>query len=342
MKRFVVFSFIVLALGLVACNKSDSARVVDSGIAEGQPIRLVVEARGDVSTKAVGVTSNDTSTEAKVNSLQVFVFNGAALDGYGKSVNSLTATVSCSTGSRKIYALVNAADLSAVTTEADLLASVASLNNNLTSFAMIGSKTESLEYSGNLSIDVNRMAARIVIKSIKNALINDAQASAFHLDAVYITNVAGDVDFGQSGSYVVSSWYNKQGYQSANSLGEVDYDAIDADLAKDATNSTAHYFYSMPNANDAAVGGTWSPRRLKLVVKATIAGVVNYYPITFPALESNKSYEINLLSITRPGNPADGDDPEEKPINGFDQGFEINVLPWTTVLVGDASGNVTI
>ena len=64
------------------------------------------------------------------------------------------------------------------------------------------------------------------------------------------------------------------------------------------------------------------------------------YPITLPALESNKSYEISLVTITRPGNPDDGNEPdndddidEEKPVVGFDQGFEITVNPWTVVTI---------
>ena len=44
--------------------------------------------------------------------------------------------------------------------------------------------------------------------------------------------------------------------------------------------------------------------------------------------------------ITRLGNPDNGDEPnsdddidEEKPIVGFDQGFEITVNPWTVVTI---------
>jgi hypothetical protein len=66
------------------------------------------------------------------------------------------------------------------------------------------------------------------------------------------------------------------------------------------------------------------------VVKATLGTDVYYYPITLPALESNKSYEIEELILTRPGS----DDPD-KPVSIQECTFQINVLGWTTVAVAD-------
>ena len=207
---------------------------------------------------------------------------------------------------------------------------------------MIGSKSETLQKDGNVKIAVDRLAARVVLKGIKNALTNATQAASFKVLSVYLTNVAGDVDFGHSSSYSVSKWYNRRGYQSANNLGNFTYDSVNKTIASGATNSDAHYFYSMPNGNAGAIGGPWTPRAARLVIKAEIAGVVYDYPILLPALESNKSYEISLVTITRLGNPDDGNEPnsdddidEEKPIVGFDQGFEITVNPWTVVTVSE-------
>ena len=151
----------------------------------------------------------------------------------------------------------------------------------------------------------------------------------------------------------MSRWYNQRGYQSANNLGSFTYEAIPAAsqaLAAGATHSDAHFFYSMPNGNSAATGGPFTPRAARLVIKAEIAGTVYNYPIVLPVLQNNKSYEINMVNITRVGNIDDGREPddarpddvdEEQPVVGFEQNFSIIVNDWTVVLV-DGSGEITI
>ena len=353
MKKFFLFTAIAASvLALASCSK-DSRKEVSS-VEEGTPIRLVVGVDGKAGTKVTGITSNDEATEAKVNSLQVFVFNGDALDGYGTSSASKFAMVSCTSGSRDIYAVVNAPSLASVTSKTALLAAVASIENNVSNFQMIGSKTETLKQDGNVTVGVDRLAARVVIRGIKNALENAAQAASFKILAVYLTNVAGDINYGKSASYTATAWYNRRGYESANSLGSFDYDEVNANVAAGSTNSTVHFFYSMPNLKDGQVGlapgeTSFTPRRCRLVIKAEIAGSVYYYPILLPAMESNKSYEINLVNISRVGNLDDGshdaDDPddtdEETPVSGFDQGFQISVNDWSVVLV-NGDGNVNI
>ena len=327
----------VLLGAAVSCSKAGSPADFPA-----EKIRIVVDVEGSGApgTRVTGVTSNSTSSEAKVNSLQIFVFNGEQLDGYGSSSGSLTATASCTAGTRDIWAVVNAPALTSVSSKSQLLATVSDLAAEISNFQMVGSKSETLQKDGNVKITVDRLAARVVLKGIKNALTNAAQAASFKVLSVYLTNVAGDVDFGHSSSYTVSKWYNRRGYQSANNLGSFTYDAVNKTVDSGASDTEAHYFYSMPNANAAAVGGPWTPRSARLVIKAEIAGTVYDYPITLPALESNKSYEISLVTITRLGNPDDGNEPnsnddidEEKPVVGFEQGFEITVNPWTVVTI---------
>lgn len=340
-----------MAFGIASCNKEANQAPAD--FQEGAPLRLEVGVEGAIGTRATGIASNGENSEAKVNTLQVFVFNGDALDGYGTSA-AKTATVSCTSGSREIYAVVNAPSLAGITSKTALLATVSSLANEVSNFQMIGSRTETLQHDGSVEIGVDRLAARVVIRGIKNALENAAQAADFKILSVYLTNVTGDINLGRSSDYTVSRWYNRRGHESANSLGSFDYDAVDETVAAGGTNSTVHFFYTMPNACNDVIGipsgeSAFTPRRARLVIKAEIAGAVYNYPILLPAMESNKSYEINLVNITRVGNLDDGDhDPdnpddtdEEKPVAGFDQAFEITVNPWTVILV-NGDGNITI
>lgn len=343
------------ALALVAfasCNKTQ-------GVSEepSKSLSLVVSIDGSKNvdgsaTRATGITSNDPNTEAKVNSLQVLVFNNGSLDGYGSS-STRTATVSCTSGEREIYAVVNAPSLASVTTKEALLATVSTLANEVSNFQMIGSTTETLRYDGTVQIHVDRLAARVVLRGIKNALENATLANQFKIVSVYLTNAVGDVNYGKSSDYAPAVWYNRRGYEADNNLGTFTYDAVNANVAAGATNSDVHFFYTMPNGFPGKVGleagdTGFTPRAVRLLIRVEIAGTLYDYPILLPALQSNKSYEINLVNITRNGNKDDGqhdsDDPddtdEEDPVSGFEQAFEIIVNDWDVVLV--EGGEITI
>ncbi|MBO5562937.1 MAG: hypothetical protein J5939_04405 [Bacteroidales bacterium] len=338
----------ILAIGALtllaaSCSRDTAPEAVLSGNPE--PVRLVVAVEGAGATKTTGVTSNDSTTEAKVNNLQVFVFNGENLDGYGSIDNSRTITVSCTAGRREIYAVVNAPSLTGVTSRSQLLGTVSGLAAEISNFQMSGSVTETLPQDKTITIPVDRLAARVVVKAVKNGLTAQAlQALDFRLLSICLTNVAGDVDLGHSENYAVSKWYNRRGYQQANSLGNFNYDAVNERISSGGTYSTAHYFYSMPNRFDEASGGPWTPRRAKLVLKVQIGEAIYDYPILLPVLESNKSYEIELVTLTRPGNKdngrepdADDDTDEEDIISAKDISFEISVNPWTVVTVTEGT-----
>ena len=146
-------------------------------------------------------------------------------------------------------------------------------------------------------------------------------------DQIFITNVAGDINFGETASPTV--WYNKMAYSSEQAA--FTYDAPASALANNASYSTAHSFYAYPNPTvDDAEGGSWSARHTRLVIKVTLGTDVYYYPITLPALEANKSYEIDELILTRPGS-----DNPDKPVSFQDCTFQVNVVGWTTVPVSD-------
>ena len=290
----VFFTAFAAALALVACNRNEDVQVAGSG-------KIRIEAHvvsPGTGTRATGVTAqsgrNDSVDESAINSLQVFVFNGEAVDGVSPYVEkSNVAVVPCTGGQREVYAVVNCPNLSgSVTSRTSLLQQVATLGSSASAFQMLGSTSAMLTDGSNVEINVKRHAARVVIRKIRNSLNNEALASQFRILAVYLTNVAGDVDFGHSSNYSIENWYNRRGYESNNNLGAVTYDAVNAAVAYGEANtySTAHYFYSMPNAYPGAVGGVFTPRAARLVVKVQIGENVYDYPILFPALESNKSY----------------------------------------------------
>ena len=357
MKKFIIIAAAAATvLSLASCNKDTSADKTDNGDCGCIPAELTVIVQSASSgTKATGVAGDETD-EAKVNNLQVLVFRGDALDAYGAIDNNTRVTLSCTSGSREAYALVNGQDMKDVKTKTEFLAKVSALSNSTrTSMEMIGVKNVTLPNAGPpITIEVNRFASRVVLKKITNNLSSQALRSMeFGVDAIYITNVAGDCKFSRmvginesaaATPYTPTIWYNKLKDESDNQIAAFHKDTPSATIAYNASNSTAHYFYAYPNPSEADAlydddfynGGTWRERRTKLVLKCHIGTDTYYYPIILPVLEPNKSYEINELKITRPGS-----DNEDIPVSFSDTDFEVDVVNWTSVLVPDINNGAT-
>ena len=313
-----IFAFAAALAALVACNKNDVAPMQPQNQESLVPCELTVGICGAM-TKATAVSADN---EAKVNNLQVFVFRGDDLDAYASVDNAQELTLSCTAGDRVVYALVNAPDYSAVPGKAALLAKVSELStNSLTNFEMVGSKSVTLPQSEKVSIDVNRIASRVVLKKITRSFTSEAlQALNFKVDAIYLINVAGNTSYDLSAA--PAKWYNVA--ENKNELASLLYDAPASLITNGQSYSTAHTFYAYPN--DLATNTT------RLVIETTLGETKYYYPINLPEMAANKSYEIEEVKITRPGS----DDPDV-PVSFADASFSINVIDWTVVPVTEGT-----
>ena len=313
-----IFAFAAALAALVACNKNDVAPMQPQNQESLVPCELTVGICGAM-TKATAVSADN---EAKVNNLQVFVFRGDDLDAYASVDNSQELTLSCTAGDRVVYALVNAPDYSAVPGKAALLDKVSELSaNSLTNFEMVGSKSVTLPQSEKVSIDVNRIASRVVLKKITRSFTSEAlQALNFKVDAIYLINVAGNTSYDLSAA--PAKWYNVA--ENKDELASLLYDAPASLITNGQSYSTAHTFYAYPN--DLATNTT------RLVIETTLGETKYYYPINLPEMAANKSYEIEEVKITRPGS----DNPDE-PVSFADATFSINVIDWTVVPVTEGT-----
>ena len=313
-----IFAFAAALAALVACNKNEATPMQPQDQEPLIPCELTVGICGAM-TKATAVAADN---EAKVNRLQVFVFRGDDLDAYASVENAKELTLSCTAGERVVYALVNAPDYSTVPGKAALLAKVSELEaNTLTNFEMVGSKTVTLPQSEKVSIDVNRIASRVVLKKITRNFTSAAlQALDFTVDAIYLVNVAGNTSYDLTAA--PAAWYNVA--ENKNELANLLYDAPAAPIVNGQSYPTAHTFYAYPN--DLAVNTT------RIVIETTLGETKYYYPINLPAMDSNKSYEIEEVKITRPGS----DNPDE-PVSFADATFSINVIDWTVVPVTEGT-----
>ena len=313
-----IFAFAATLAALVACNKNEATPMQPQNQESLVPCELTVGICGAM-TKATAVTAEN---EAMVNNLQVFVFRGDDLDAYATVDNAKELTLSCTAGEREVYALVNAPDYSAVPGKAALLAKVSELSaNSLTSFEMVGSKSVTLPQASTVSIDVNRIASRVVLKKITRNFTSAAlQSLDFTVDAIYLINVAGNTSYDLTKT--PAAWYNVA--KNNNELASLLYDAPASAVANGQSYTPVHTFYGYPN--DLSVNTT------RLVIEATLGTTKYYYPINLPAMESNKSYEIEEVTITRPGS----DDPNV-PVSFADASFSINVIDWTVVPITEGT-----
>ena len=324
-KGFLMMAAVAAVFGTMSCKK-DNVPSMNHGNAnpvDGERTELTVGVATGM-TKSTTITADD---EVKVNNLQVFVFRGDALDAYGVADNASTVTVSCTKGNREVYAVVNAPDLKGIATKTDLLAAKSALSDNDESnFVMIGKTNADLPSELPVNVEVDRIVSKVVLKTVNRAFTSAALAALnFSIDEIFITNVAGDVNYGLTDNPV--DWYNKMDYNSEMAM--FTHDAPAASVVNEEAYSTQHTFYCYPNKAADSDATSWSPRRTRLVLKTTLGTDTYYYPVTLPELENNKSYELEL-TITRPGS-----DSPDNPVSFADCTFSISVKPWTVITVSD-------
>ena len=284
-------------------------------------VSLQVSVPVAVMTKVIDVIG-----EAKVNSLQIFLFReNGTLEGY-KSVASANASFDCTVGSKDIVALVNAPVIKDIKTLQALKQKVSSLTDNAVgAFVMYGAKRQQIsEASSSVNIDVSRLVARVSVSQITNSFeLEQYRQSKFELKRIYLVNVAGNKEY--DGTAEATVWYNKGKCDvQGEALPLICTGALqNTDLKYGTKYQTAHYFYCYPNSSvdDSSQSANQSPTRL--VVELSVDGVVYYYPVTIPGIKSNHSYNISL-NIKRLGSIS-----PDIPIRISEANFTVNVNEWT-------------
>lgn len=356
MKKIIIFAAACVALA--ACQK-EAGTVVPTGNGQAK-VALSLSS----TTKA---QLADTENEAKVNSIQAFIFNGATLDAYDYATeDEITAQVmevSCTQGQRDIWVIVNAPSLATVTTLSGLKEAVSNLtaDNTATNYVMVGkAENESVTEEYAKTIYVDRVASKIRLFQVKRDMANASlQTVDFKIVRVFVTNAVDNscydvftptapatlnwlsAQFANDGAIAVSNafLYYKFAEQVAVTNGET----------YGTTEAPVYSYYVYPNAKSAKdTGDPVTFDQTKLVVECFIDSKYYTYPIPMGAVEYNKCYDINLLTITKLGNPSDGDDDiddgEDDIITPATATFTISVNDWDQVLTfgGVTDGNITI
>jgi phosphohistidine swiveling domain-containing protein len=333
MKKIVLFSFAFASL--VACNHEEA-----KAPKPGSPVEVTVAIKGaSAQTKATDVVFNGASSEAKVNTLQVFVFNGDDREAY-KSVTESSALVPATSGDRTIWAVVNAPSLESVMTMSGLKAATSSLSDNgLSNFVMAGSVAQELSDGGIVNVTVRRMVSRVSIGRVSTALTDYRENFKVDIKGISLVNVPANGSYDQTADPTV--WANKLAHNSAAyDMFLYDGFASPVRIYNNHPYVREHVFYTYPNTLPTTASpddysspswSTWSPRGTMLVLDVDMLKAdgslykSGYYPIALPAMERNKTYVIEEVRISR----IPGDNPFE-PIVVGEACVTITVKDWET------------
>ena len=331
----LLFPALLMSLLIASC---DVVEFKNLGAGSGKTVQW-----GEVSFALAGsgpvTRATSPAAESAVNRLQVLVFNSTDnLVAYGDATSgTLSATVPLGIGGHKVFAVTNVSeDLSSCSSPSALTSKMSYLrDNSADGLQMIGSVDNQTFVSGStVNVEVRRFASKVEIDEIVTAFTAAAyKTQKFDVTGIYLINVNGSCPYSQVAA--AGTWYNKMEYES----GECN--ALIADkFSSPVTIQTAtgqvtpytrkHYFYCYANPTTTDThGGSWSPRRTRLVVETRLGSRVYYYPIdivgTGNVLDLNNSYTVTKLTITGPG----VDHPDDLLDNGT-VSFTVTVKDWTT------------
>ena len=299
------------------CTKEN----VDSQYVSGETVPVSISVSGPIVTRAT-----DTDGEDSVSSLQVFIFRpDGVLEAYSKTIGN-TAKADCTVGSKDIIAVVNAPEIPGVKTKSALESKVSYLKDNAPkSFVMYGSKSETVSSaSGTVTIPVTRLVSRISIKKITNRLeLSQYESSKFLVKKIYIVNAAGDRLY--TGSYAPTLWHNRGKCESQGDLPSLlsSGELGDVTIQHGKSYETPHYFYCYPNPTEEDSSSSASPAYTRLVVEVSIDGKIYYYPVSIKGVQSNYTYNISELIITRLGSES-----PDIPVSYHEASFTVDVAEW--------------
>ena len=258
-------------------------------------------------------------TESSVESLQIYVFKkDGKLDAYAKFTDD-SRTLSCTTGEKDIVAIVNAPDISNVANKVALQNNLSALEDNTpTALVMYGEINKNIRVDSNIEIPVTRLAARISIKKItKNFTSTYYQNKQMMVTNIFLVNAVGSVKY--SGETDPTTWYNKGKYIS-NPADDLLYENINKVVSNGSTLTQTYSFYTYPNPTTTETGEN---KFTRLAVEVTLDSKTYYYPITIEGIQSNHTYDITELIITRLGS-----DSPDIPVSSTDATFNISVKEW--------------
>ena len=310
---------LMAAVAAMACSCDGDKDCIPCQKEEGQEqkatLQVSLDLEGEPQTRVTNYVTAQ-AYETAVNDVQIFVFDSKGALATYLDADTKTSGISINTiyGEKTVYAVVNGPDLSEITTQNELENTAVDLGANSTTtskgFVMVGSSTCNVSGStATVSIAVKRLVARVALQKITNSL--PASYGSLTVNNVMLINVAGNQNLECTAA--ISKWYNKMGRKDGATSSSQIIDGTTnlashpsltfMSVSKTVANgsslapATPYLFYTYQN-NCTAEGSGWattfSARKTRLVVTATIGGTKYYYPISIDSPNRNTAYTVEL------------------------------------------------
>lgn len=332
--------------GLVSCQKND--------VNVTPEIAVNPEETGNI-TVTISVPEQETKTpvasanDSGISTVQLFIFDKAT-GLYEKSSTRKTfqngettvtmPNITSRIGEKKVWAVLNNPNLTAVANEAALLATVVDLADSTpTALAMSGMAEVEVTAGVTVTptIEVTRLVAKVQMANISvNFAGTGLSGAELTVQGIYLKNVVGSVNL--DGSAVASPvWYNQRN-AAAVAASSAAIKALTLDGASTGTAGVLNFssynidtvtgsrvyamnrcWYVFPNATTADNMEAF-PTRTHLVIRAHLSGTDaagtlgesgrdTYYEVALPGpVQRNYIYNITKVSITGEGKSSDEDD----------------------------------
>ncbi|MBQ5528298.1 MAG: hypothetical protein IIU05_04520 [Bacteroidales bacterium] len=220
-------------------------------------------------------------------------------------------------------------------------------DNAIDKFVMTSKKN--ITISGDIRLDstkdstlmLKRLVSRVEFKGFRNDL--PASLGKLTLEGAYLYNVNKTID--NSAGADDNFWRKKD---AGTALSDAAVEKLvnpgaylpsaarfAGSLAKGSSWSekkeNKYYMYGFPNPVPEASDAGSKDWVTKLVIQTKVNGIRYYYPIGLKGMESNKTYVINNVTVSRLGSTS-----PDKYVSTASLSLSISVLDWTT---GNVTGN---
>lgn len=301
--------FVLAAVACCACSKG----VADSSCVKDEVVEL------NFSVPVMATRASGSVTEDAVESLQVFVFGS---DGQVQSSgiaeeNSLTLT--CTTGEKKVAAIVNSSPVEGVNNIAELEGRMSGFgDNSLGCFAMSGLASKTLSASGTVEIPVKRLVSKVTLSSVsRDFRLEQHQNMDFELMSVFLTNTPQQIGYfkPQQSDELIN--VGESDMETIAASGELLYDDLgEVGVGQGETAEVGNFLYCYPNMLADPAQPAY------VVVQTRLGDGIYYYSVALPAMESNKCYNVSL-TVTMPGSLT-----PDVPVKKEDAQFRVSVGEW--------------
>lgn len=325
MKTIKLFAIAAITLGMMACNKNENTEVNPN---EGAQATLTVKVDTSSSLRAIGAVPAD----GTVKSLEVFVYAGDVLEGYGKADNATEVKdIKVTTGDRKMVVVANA-NLGKVNSLKDLMAKkiegkvavFGAPEGDQVDIAMTSETKDITIKAGknvyglaagaednNLSTDpleLVKVPARISLISAKTEFAEPFTGWTFEPKAIFVFNVPGNTNYFGSPLAIdgdhfsgidMTAWTGDLLASGTIKVNAALFDAVD-DLSTITENNPA-YYYSFENREGS--------KPVVLTIKGKLKNADGEYVSGEPFADaSGFTYYSILVNADRAGYTYTGED----------------------------------